>query len=1204
MVAAQPPICKVPMARLPALTYDLHAARQALRSRFAKNLGDALPHLGPSEATPRLDDREVLALLADLTVHRTRRGASVRETYRSICEDLPAAPRFDDLLDSGLVRQAGDDTRVDADAHVLWNANGDVAAALRALRDALQGVRYEVGHPERHTGAMAAIVTLMTTQPQDVRTLQCQSPDWVAARLWETLGSEVEVSHRFTRWVEGWELLGFPELIPSRAWTDVEAATFKDAVLAWLQGPNVLLNWDGLALRREMHSRMVRGEADVLTAPVPAPVASSMTLIDRAGLVDDAMAPHRPDHMLLLQGVPGIARLLLAEIEAAQHAVGPHPTAIALFTLALDRPELLLAIKWRTMEHPILYADLCLFPPMAPLASVWIEHGQWRGGGRRLNDAHLDETTRVAAFGDALATCAHFLKTGQLAATEFAPVVKLIRERHVAAGVSQQEVAATLLSAVRRVLLDQDTGTLSAMAAALINVAEAKPDDHAALGGALDVIATGLLEDTIEPSPVIDAYVKIINDERRYALARYIDTRAAGALLALATRSSRRLRDSFLFAVDMPLLRNEAAKDADRHYQMINEACHRLRAHVAVLCRGVVGTPEIPSNEIVDALIENIDEGFFVDEQYGEADAFSDRHASPGFGRAEPSIARDFALALDRLNLSDRDRLLTSIVKSSEPVMLAELQQMAPASTKETLGKRLSSLAEPGAAARAWSLHVLQMRIEELINAGNLDAAQRFLDDETNAKTNGKVPGREQMRLRLTLRILYARGEFDAILAFAGPAGGSPDDSAARDVIDFYKALACIGHGRDRLEFAIGAFERLHKGHPGVSAYGVNFIAARIQWVMPENVFGQVAAEHREEARRVLADAAAMAEMMAGWPSSDRDLLDLNRAILLLASGGGAAALALLSPLVSSSLQANAMAFFAVALARTGRGDDATRALDSAAKDLGNTPLIAAAKAQVQYGTAHDGGALVTTADALAGPILLLHFLAQPPHRQAVLLYGSAEEAQAKLIREVRLSAATVAELAVVLRQGKCHPSEDDVTKLFGALLEARKRFVGWSWQEQSPGGLTHDGREGRRDLALLEDGVAHAVLEAVVCDRPLETKWASGELVSHYLKLFAYAPSRLFFHVVYSYTDDPYAVLTHLKGVAEKEVPSGFAFLVCADHEVESSLPPGFTARYRRQDGDIVVAFVVVDMRKLTQLGAAAMAVKANPRAGGRSKH
>jgi hypothetical protein len=94
-------------------------------------------------------------------------------------------------------------------------------------------------------------------------------------------------------------------------------------------------------------------------------------------------------------------------------------------------------------------------------------------------------------------------------------------------------------------------------------------------------------------------------------------------------------------------------------------------------------------------------------------------------------------------------------------------------------------------------------------------------------------------------------------------------------------------------------------------------------------------------------------------------------------------------------------------------------------------------------------------------------------------------------------------------------------------------------------------------------------------------------------MKLLGYSPCALFIHLTYSHVDDPAAVLSHLREVAEKETPPAFVYKRRRDIPLTDSRPTGFIADYQGPLGLVRVVFLVLDVRQQAQRDAARIAGK-----------
>ena len=163
------------------------------------------------------------------------------------------------------------------------------------------------------------------------------------------------------------------------------------------------------------------------------------------------------------------------------------------------------------------------------------------------------------------------------------------------------------------------------------------------------------------------------------------------------------------------------------------------------------------------------------------------------------------------------------------------------------------------------------------------------------------------------------------------------------------------------------------------------------------------------------------------------------------------------------------------------------------------------------------------------------------PAEQAVLFHGGTDALPSLIINRVRHSASGLTALVPNMRKLGLDTVEDDLTAVFGKILEPSIRELRWTLGGQH-GGYSGSGGPGRRDLTLEKDGATVAVIEAVCCRRPLTHEWMRGELRSHFLKLLGYDTCEVFVHLTYATGATPNEVLDHLTAVCRQELPEGFA--------------------------------------------------------------
>jgi len=292
-----------------------------------------------------------------------------------------------------------------------------------------------------------------------------------------------------------------------------------------------------------------------------------------------------------------------------------------------------------------------------------------------------------------------------------------------------------------------------------------------------------------------------------------------------------------------------------------------------------------------------------------------------------------------------------------------------------------------------------------------------------------------------------------------------------------------------------------------------------------------------------------------------------------------------------------AAAYCAVALSRMGRAPEAMSMLDSASQQMGDTDILGAARARIESGRPFTATASTSTDDDSIPQIrAALWGFRQLSHVEQAEVWQTTSF-EKFVITNLRLVTASVTALVPMMKDVVIDSCEDDLSAIIRELLTARFHFLGWSVPDQSKGGFTALGNPGERDLLLQKDGATVAVIEAVVCDRPITHEYSRKELTSHFQKLFAYAQCALFFHLTYAYIDSPALILDHLRHTAAHDAPAGFTHRLNEDFVLNDSQPLGFVARYAGELGDVTVAFLVLDMGQQVQRDAAKVAADSSPR-------
>lgn len=348
-------------------------------------------------------------------------------------------------------------------------------------------------------------------------------------------------------------------------------------------------------------------------------------------------------------------------------------------------------------------------------------------------------------------------------------------------------------------------------------------------------------------------------------------------------------------------------------------------------------------------------------------------------------------------------------------------------------------------------------------------------------------------------------------------------------------------------------------------------------------------------ARRALDEAEVTLATMGGGTVEDRDTLNTNAAILLLAMGQPERAAERLDALSSIAGNPTRAAYQAVAMARTGRDRQALIVIDQAEARTGSTDLLKAARAHIVTGKGYRAVPLFALEiDATARLRTAFWELTRlGATQQAEILGTSAGGFTGYVLNHVRSAATSIVNLVPMMDAVAIKSSEDDITALLRELLMARFGMVGWSVPDQSKGGYTAIGNPGERDLLLLQGETVLTTIEAVIADKSIPT----ANLTSHFQKLLGYADGQLYFHLTYAWLDQLDGLIASLETIAKQEAPPQYLFQRLQALPREGNQPRGFLATYLVGSEQIEVVFLALDLRQDRLRAAAGLAPKPKPR-------
>ena len=534
----------------------------------------------------------------------------------------------------------------------------------------------------------------------------CRSPEWVAARLWDrALTHSTDLSGALRLWVDRWDQLGSPALVPGRAWNETAANAFRETAMNVLGSDPGLVDWDEFRVSILKQTGLARNQPpssfEEYIPPVPA------TLVDRAlWLCDQRVERNLRGTFDACDDIFGLANLLLADVLAEDPAPAPHKIASKLFALAVERPELLLSLLFKVRWNPMLLADLLLNPQTSVLACLLI--AQWQSGSgawdRELRTRD-DQTTKAIAFADAVSAMGHFLERGSVPPEEVASLLDWIHKTARPGFIDDLGNSESMLATLRGELVSQSPKTLQKMVAALTAHMPQTGLGTSTFAASLDIIDVGKLAGVMDPLPLIAAYIQSMEASAYTLSANRISVSGAVTLFELAMRAPTDLRQKFLsFPFDIKNRLAAAVTAGENPYTVTDTIARSIRAHIRILCRASIGSIETPSGDLAEALIAAVRSGALGHEEKGRIAAFAARYESHLYqGALDRPIAADVGGALAALTEPHRDQLLSVILETDEPIVLAQLSSFAPHTTRSKIEKRITD-PTPSEAGTIYSL--------------------------------------------------------------------------------------------------------------------------------------------------------------------------------------------------------------------------------------------------------------------------------------------------------------------------------------------------------------------------------------------------------------------------------------------------------------------------------------------------------------------
>ena len=571
--------------------------RRILRDRFARYLPVMHSTARAPAAGNVMLDEQSLNLLLNLDILPQSDIDRARAIYDAALPPSGGELSFDEVIAAGWLRVVWGRvaTPFETDQRARTAADATLSALATLLNKCFEE-KYtfrEAARGRADLGSVVAAIERGDFAPDSQRT---QTPEWVAARLWDrALSHSASHGAALRVWVDRWRLLGWPTLVAHNVWDETTADAFRESALVVLETEPGLTGWEET---RVGFIRQISLRVGQPTAATERHVPSlPATLLDRAVWLNDLRLEGAiAGVMAANQDLVGLIRLVLADIEEQEFAPAPHPIFKRLIDLAVARPEVLVVLLFRVRRSAALLADLLLYPATSALA-CWLI-AEWPGPSgawdRELR-ATDDKTTKAMAFGDAVAVLGDFLERGLLPPAEVASLLGVLYR--MAKPVFGYEPAedGSIVTVLRDEIAGQSAevqqAVFSALSAGVAQSGLVSPE----FAAALDLVDAADLTQHVDPVPLVSAYISSVAVGAYQLSANRISERAAASLVRLVMRSPEALRRSFFAPFDVRSKIAAAAEPGANRFTIEDETARSLRTHIRTLCRAVAGLEKLQS---------------------------------------------------------------------------------------------------------------------------------------------------------------------------------------------------------------------------------------------------------------------------------------------------------------------------------------------------------------------------------------------------------------------------------------------------------------------------------------------------------------------------------------------------------------------------------------------------------------------------------
>ena len=400
--------------------------RRTLRQRFHRHIPSTYVHPVEPTGSTHITDELFLQLLTNLNVDFTSTQKRASAIY---CESLvpnSTEESFDALIDKGWIQLIWGRISISIEvAEIARNSPPEPMPSYLILLEKRFRESYIWTPSAYENTQLTDLVNRINSDDLRIIDISCQTPSWVAARLWDRLYSATsDPSCGLRLWVDRWNLLGSPHIEVTQAWNEQAQTAFRDSVFHTLSEDSSLCTF--VDFRNELIKQVALTSGQTLTLSDTYIPDLPTSLVERSLWLRDLSIERLVDEKYFqFEEFAHLILLLESEITNAEYSSAPHPTFLRLVDLAIDRAPILLILLIHAQRNPLLVAELLLHPPTSALACLLI--AQWQSPTSAWDRALLEkdnQANKLIAFSDAVSVLHYHLNEQKIHPSEIAALLR------------------------------------------------------------------------------------------------------------------------------------------------------------------------------------------------------------------------------------------------------------------------------------------------------------------------------------------------------------------------------------------------------------------------------------------------------------------------------------------------------------------------------------------------------------------------------------------------------------------------------------------------------------------------------------------------------------------------------------------------------------------------------------------------------------